>query len=127
MKGSSLDEHLEFIKDHDKFQECVNFASRIIGVECCDTVMKGDSEKGDMDGIKYQILPDPYEAKTMEKRNDLLGFESYFYKHYGKWKDRPYFDTPSEAFFNIIKAWNIWNTNLSPDAKAKYVNRNKED
>ena len=127
MKGSSLDEHLEFTNEQDHFQECVNFASRIIGIECSDTVMTGDSEKGDRAGIKYQILPDPYETKTMEERNDMLGFESYFYKHFGKWKDRPYFDTPSEAFFNVIKAWNIWNTSLSPDAKGKYINRNKED
>jgi hypothetical protein len=125
MKGSSLDEHKEFISD--EFQEGVAFASRIIGVDCSDTVMQGDSSKGDRSGIKYQILPDPYQAKTMEERNNLLGFEDYFYKHYGKWKDRCYFDTPSEAFFNVIKAWHIWNYSLSPDAKAKYIKKNKED
>ena len=76
MKGSSLDEQQEFI--NDEFQECVSFASRIIGVNCSDTVMQGDSSKGDGNGIKYQIIPDFYEAKTMEERNNLLGFEDYF-------------------------------------------------
>jgi hypothetical protein len=124
MKGSTLDEHQENIKN--EFQECVSFASRIIGVRCSDTVMQGDLSKGDNGGLKYQILPDPYEAKTTEARLDLFGFEDYFYKHYGKWKDRCYFDTPSEAFFNLIKAWHIWNNTISPDSKARFIERHRK-
>lgn len=121
-----LDEHREFI--NDEFLECVEFASKIIGIECSDTVMKGDPEmEGNDKSTKYQITPDPYVTKDKEKRDDLLAFEKYFYEHYGKWKDRCYFDTPYEAFFNIVKARHIWDSNIPPHIKKEYLDRAKKE
>lgn len=123
---SSLDEQKEFIKD--EFLECVEFASKIIGINCCDTLTIGDPEKeGEDKSTKFVITPDPYSTDKIEDRNNLLAFEKYFYEHYGKWKDRCYFDTPYEAFFNIIKAWQIWKNNIPPHIKGEYLKRAKKE
>ena len=111
----------EFIKD--EFQDIVNLASEIIGAECCDTVMQGCREKGEENMTKYQITADPYSAPTLNEQANLAAFENYFYKNYGKWKDRCYFDSPSQAFFALIKAWQIWNKDLSKDIKEGYINQ----
>lgn len=117
MKTTELQQ--EFIVD--EFSDIVNLASEIIGFRCCDTTMQGDSEKGDKEGTKYQITADPYSARTLADRINLAAFEDYFYENFGKWKDRAYFDTPSQAFFALIKAWQIWNKHLSPDLKQGYL------
>jgi hypothetical protein len=117
----TIDLQQEYIDD--SFQDCVEMASKIFGVECCDTVMQGDREKGDSDGIKYQILPDSYSAKTRELKVDFLAFESYYYDNFGKWKGRCYFDTPYEAFFNLIKAWEIWTKYLEQEIKQSYIEK----
>jgi hypothetical protein len=122
MKTTDLQQ--EFIKDES--QDMVRLASEIIGCECSDTGMQGDRKKDDQEGTKYQMLPDPYKAKTIEDRNNLFAFEDYFNANFGKWKERPYFDTPAQAFFNLIKAWQIWNHHLPENIKAKYIEHMKE-
>ena len=119
MKTTNLQN--EFIKD--SFQDCVEIASRIFGTNCYDTVMQGDREKGDSEGTKYQILPEIPKNSTREVKVNFLAFETYFYDNFGKWKDRCYFDTPHEAFFNLIKAWEIWTKNLETETKQKYVDQ----
>jgi len=121
MKTTNLQQ--EFIKD--EFNDCVNLASEIIGCKCCDTVMQGDRDKGDEYGTKYQILPDSFRAKTVSDKVKLAGFEEYFYDNFGKWKERCYFDTPAQAFFNLMKAWHIWNNSLEKEIKNKYIKTSK--
>ena len=116
--------HQEFIKD--EYNDLVKLASEIIGFKCCDTVMQGDPSKNDNHGTKYQITADPYSTTNKEDRINLTAFENYFYKNYGKWKDRCYFDTPAQAFAAIIKAWNIWNVYLEKEIKEKFISFSRE-
>jgi hypothetical protein len=118
---TTTDLQQEFIKD--SFHDCVEVASKIFGTKCFDTVMQGDREKGDSEGTKYQILPEIPLNSTKELKINFLAFESYFYDNFGKWKDRCYFDTPYEAFFNLIKAWEIWTKYLEANTKQKYLDQ----
>ncbi len=117
MKTTDLQQ--EFIED--EFQDVVNFASKLIGFHCCDTVLSGDRGRGDDNTVKFQITADPYSANNLEDRINLAAFENYFYENYGKWKDRCYFDSPTQAFFALIKAWTIWNKDLSKEIKNGYI------
>ena len=107
------------INDDDTLHECTILAGHILGVECCDTVMKGDRAL-DFDITFFQITPDPYQAPTETERRNYDAFNNYFYANYGKHKDRCYFDTEQEAFYNIVKAWNIWKHLLTDDVKKEY-------
>lgn len=111
-------------KTNEYFFDCVNLASEIIGVKCSTTMMNGDPEKGDLEP-KYQIVPDPYTINDSEKRLEFLAFEDYFYENFGKWKGRSYFDSPSQAFVGIMKAWHIWNSG-SYELKKTYVKEARE-
>lgn len=123
MKTTDL--HQEFIAD--EFNDLVKLASRIIGFKCCDTVMHGDSEKGDDIETKYQITPDAYSTSETKDRINLIAFEDYFYDNYGKWKERCYFDSPSQAFAAIIKAWDIWNNHIEREIKEEYFSSAEEN
>jgi hypothetical protein len=114
----------EFITD--SFHDCVEMASRIFGTKCYDTVMQGDPEKGDSIGTKYQILPEIPVTSSRDEKINFLAFESYFYENFGKWKDRCYFDTPFEAFFYLIKAWEIWTKYLDQEVKQKYIEQSSK-
>ncbi len=118
--NKKVEQHAADIIDDDTHFECTLLAGHILGVECCDTVTKGDREL-DFDITYFQITPDPYKAKTKEEREDYQAFNNYFYKNFGKHKDRCYFDTEHEAFYNIVKAWKIWKHILTTEEKQEYV------
>jgi len=117
MKTTEL--HQEYITD--EYSDTVKFASEIIGFTCSETILLGDRAKGDEGPDKYQIIPDPYSASNNSDRINLAAFENYFYDNFGKWKDRCYFDTPSEAFYALMKAWHIWHNHLEHENKSQYI------
>jgi len=118
-RNKKLQQHSGDINDDDTLFECTLLAASILGVRCCDTTMSGDREL-DFDITYFQITPDPYAAKTEEERKEYEAFNDYFYENYGKHKDRCYFDTEQEAFYNIVKAWKIWKGILTDEEKSKY-------
>jgi hypothetical protein len=118
-RNKKLQQHSGDINDDDTLFECTILAGHILGVRCCDTVMSGDREL-DVDITYFQITPDPYGAKTEAERKEYEAFNDYFYENYGKHKDRCYFDTEHEAFYNIVKAWKIWKGILTDEEKSKY-------
>lgn len=114
-----IEQHNGVINNDDALFELTLLAGEILGVECNDTVMAGDRTK-DFDITYYQITPDSYRATDGEARKNYEAFTNYFYANYGKHKDRCYFDTVHEAFFNIVKAWKIWENILDETEKGKY-------
>lgn len=117
--NKSIEQHSSQINDDDTLFECTILAGEILGVKCCDTVMSGDRDLN-VDITYFQITPDPYSAKSENERKEYEAFNDYFYENYGKHKERCYFDTEHEAFYNIVKAWKIWNHILTENDKEKY-------
>lgn len=109
----------EFIKD--EYEDVVRLASKLIGTNCCNTIMEGNPKKGDGGRAKYQITPNIHLIKEDSQKINITAFNNYFYDNFGKWKDCCYFDTPSQAFFALIKAWAIWNDDLQNNIKLKYT------
>lgn len=117
--NQGLSQHKGQLDSTNEFFECGLLASRILGVECSDTAYSGTDEDGNK-VIYFQITPDSHEASTENEEANYEAFNYYFYQNYGMERDRCYFATPYEAFYNLIKAWAIWETVLDEPTKLEF-------
>jgi hypothetical protein len=113
--NKELKQHRTKVSEKDTLFECTLLAGKILGVPCNDTEIS--SSEG---GATFQITPAPEDASTEKEFREYQAFLDYFHENYGMRKDRCYFPTHYEAFFNLIKAWKIWKEILSDDEKKRY-------
>jgi hypothetical protein len=114
--NKKLKQHATKISEKDILFECTLLAGKILGVRCNDTEMGSVSEGR----ATFQITPSPEDAATEKEFREYQAFLVYFYENYGVREDRCYFATEYEAFFNLIKAWQIWKEILVDDERKEY-------
>lgn len=118
--NQGFNQHKGLLSQESEFFECSLLASYILGVDCSDTVY-GDKDAEGKQITFYQITPDPHEATTKEEEIDYEAFNNYFYANYGQENGKCHFETPHEAFYNLVKAWFIWKHHLEEQTKNGYL------
>jgi len=97
--------------------EYAKLAARIIGVKEVRVAFSGDNFRFDINHCPPFIVS--------EKIN-YFAFNHYFYSNYGYTVNGQYhcdFSTLSEAFFQLLNAWDIWNNSLDNNVRNEYIKK----
>lgn len=104
----------------NELKEFTSLAAKVIGVKECGMI----TSIGQNNIVLIQIYIVKGNEFVYAERIELLAFNLFFRNNFGNKKNDElscFFETPYEAFYALIKAWNIWKNSLDKEIKESFI------